>query len=450
MKFVLNLCLSIGIFFLIFGIIGCDTLPFLKDEESQIKASGIVEVVEVVVAPEQAGRVAEVYVDEGDKVQTGDALFTIQGKILAAQQKQAHANLESAGANLITARAEIDLANAALSGTEANLEAAEANAAAQTLPIEQALKDLYDTAEVARADASRTVSGANKLVRDAQYQFDNFNIPVNQSEMTATEAIAVMKERLDQARQDFEPYKYKSSSDSTRKDLKDDLEDAQSDFDAAVRRMGYETNLEQAQASLDKAIQDLEILRDGPDPDDVAALEAQILAVEVAPRQAETVVEQAQAGVDRSQTGLIQAQAALRQSEAALSLIEVQMEQLLVDSPVDGVVLIRNVEPGEVIQPGFAAMNVGQLDQLTVTVYIQEDLYGQINLGDSAFVTTDSFPEESFNAAVIRIADKAEFTPRNVQTQEERRTTVFAIKLSVQDPDGKLKPGMPVDVEFVR
>ena len=136
----------------------------------------------------------------------------------------------------------------------------------------------------------------------------------------------------------------------------------------------------------------------------------------------------------------------MKQAEAAVNLIEVQMEQLEVEAPVEGVVLIRTVEPGEVIQPGIPVLTIGQLDQLNVTVYIPEDTYGQINVGDKAFVSADSFPDESFEAEVIRIADQAEYTPRNVQTQEERRTTVFAIKLAVEDTQGKLKPGMPVDV----
>ncbi len=96
----------------------------------------------------------------------------------------------------------------------------------------------------------------------------------------------------------------------------------------------------------------------------------------------------------------------------------------------------------------MTAMTIGQLEDLTVTVYIPEDRYGRINLGDEAEVTTDSFPGMVFIAHVTRIADRAEYTPRNVQTQEERRTTVFAIELKVEDLEGDLKPGMPVDVEF--
>ncbi len=81
-------------------------------------------------------------------------------------------------------------------------------------------------------------------------------------------------------------------------------------------------------------------------------------------------------------------------------------------------------------------------------MYIPEDRYGNVRLGQMARVSVDSFPGQEFNATVARIADQAEFTPRNVQTQEGRRTTVFALELIVDDPDGRLKPGMPADVTF--
>ena len=93
-------------------------------------------------------------------------------------------------------------------------------------------------------------------------------------------------------------------------------------------------------------------------------------------------------------------------------------------------------------------MTIGQLDKLSITVYVPEDQYGEIRLGDMALVSVDSFPDELFEAVVTRIADQAEYTPRNVQTEEDRKTTVFAIELSVDNPDWKLKPGMPADVSF--
>ena len=111
-------------------------------------------------------------------------------------------------------------------------------------------------------------------------------------------------------------------------------------------------------------------------------------------------------------------------------------------------ILTRNIEPGEYVQPGAAALSMGNLAQLTITVYVPEDRYGQIHLGQAARVQVDSFGGLKFEAVVTTIADQAEFTPRNVQTVEGRSSTVYAIKLSVTDPQGKLKPGMPADVTF--
>ena len=117
---------------------------------------------------------------------------------------------------------------------------------------------------------------------------------------------------------------------------------------------------------------------------------------------------------------------------------------------MDGSILTRNVEPGEFVQPGAVTFAMADLEDMTITVYVPEDRYGQISLGQQAHVTVDSFPDETFPAEVIHIADQAEFTPRNVQTVEGRSSTVFAIKLKVTDSEGKLKIGMPADVVFSR
>lgn len=81
-------------------------------------------------------------------------------------------------------------------------------------------------------------------------------------------------------------------------------------------------------------------------------------------------------------------------------------------------------------------------------VYLPEDRYGRVKLGQAARVTVDSYPDQVFTGAVVHIADQAEFTPRNVQTAEGRKVMVFAVRLSLANPDGKLKPGMPADVRF--
>jgi HlyD family secretion protein len=117
---------------------------------------------------------------------------------------------------------------------------------------------------------------------------------------------------------------------------------------------------------------------------------------------------------------------------------------------MDGVILTRSIEPGEFVQPGAVALTMADLSSLTITVYVPEPRLNEISLGQSASVTIDvaSGASPVFDAVIVHIADKAEFTPRNVQTVEGRSSTVFAVKLKVSDPDGKLKIGMPADVEF--
>jgi HlyD family secretion protein len=139
---------------------------------------------------------------------------------------------------------------------------------------------------------------------------------------------------------------------------------------------------------------------------------------------------------------------AVGQAQANLDLIDTQIAKLTISSPMDGVVLTRNVEVGEFVQPGATAFVLGELNNLTITVYVPENRYGEVSIGQQAELTVDSFPALTFTAEVIQIADKAEFTPRNVQTVEGRSSTVYAIKLKVNDPDGKLKIGMPADVVF--
>jgi HlyD family secretion protein len=436
----------IGLLALGLALSGCSAMG--SSGSSSLSASGVVETVEIAVAPELAGRVAEVYVAEGDAVQAEDPLLRLDGEMYLVQRKLAVTSLELAEAELDSARTGLDMAQASLQAAETGVDVAAATTEAKLLPAEQDLKSLYDNADVTKAAASKAVADANRALREAQYQLDNFTIPTDQQDLTPMQAVDVMRAHLDEARNAFKPYKYLSSGNSTRERLKDDLDEAQSDYDAAVRRLEYVTAVGQAHAALDKAKQDLEKVQNGPNPDAVAALEARIAAIKVAPKEAQAALDQAHGGVKQAQTRLDQADKGVQQAQANLELLDTQIEKLIIKAPAEGVVMVRSVEPGEVVQPGFTVLTLGQLNDLTIKVYIPEDLYGKINLGDKAQVSSDSFPNQTFEAVVVSIADQAEYTPRNVQTKNDRATTVFAIKLSIANPEGKLKPGMPVDVQF--
>jgi HlyD family secretion protein len=171
-------------------------------------------------------------------------------------------------------------------------------------------------------------------------------------------------------------------------------------------------------------------------------------AADATRRQAEAAVKIAETQLAQAGANLLQIETSLEQVLAEIHLIDIQISKLTIKSSTSGIIRARNIEPGEVVQAGAVAITLDKIDSLVITVYIPEDRYGQISLGDHAQVTVDSFPGEIIDAVVTRIADRAEFTPRNVQTEEGRRTTVFAIELSVLNPEGKLKPGMPADVTF--
>lgn len=196
---------------------------------------------------------------------------------------------------------------------------------------------------------------------------------------------------------------------------------------AAVRQAGAQ--VVQAEAALDQA-------------------EAARTQARVAIRQAEAGVDQLQATIDQARAGVVRAEKGVAQAQAAVDLLDLQLEKLVVHAAVSGTVMTRDVQPGEILQPGMVALTLARLDELTVTVYIPENRYGRISLGDSAQVSADSFPEETFAATVVRIADRAEYTPRNVQTEGERQSTVYAVELSLEEGIGRLKPGMPADVTF--
>jgi HlyD family secretion protein len=117
-------------------------------------------------------------------------------------------------------------------------------------------------------------------------------------------------------------------------------------------------------------------------------------------------------------------------------------------SPINGVVLDRTIEQGEIAMPGVPLVVLADLNTMTLTVYVPENRYGQVQLGQDYPVRVDSFPGEVFTGRVSHIASRAEYTPRNVQTVEGRETTVFAITLDLVASGGKLKPGMPADVTF--
>ena len=141
--------------------------------------------------------------------------------------------------------------------------------------------------------------------------------------------------------------------------------------------------------------------------------------------------------------------AQLRQTRAALAASQDRLRDMVITAPVSGVVLRKNSEAGETVAAGAAVYSLGDLENPWIRVYVKEDKLGLVKLGQKAEVMTDSFPNKTYLGRVTMISSEAEFTPKNVQTQEERVKLVFALKVSVKNENGELKPGMPADVKII-
>lgn len=141
-----------------------------------------------------------------------------------------------------------------------------------------------------------------------------------------------------------------------------------------------------------------------------------------------------------------QAHARVAQARAAVDLATIQLDNTRLLSPLTGVVLSDNTEPGEFVSPGTPVVTVADIDHVWVRAYVDETDLGRVRLGQAVKVRTDSFPGRDFPGTVSFISSEAEFTPKTVQTDKERVKLVFRIKVDVANDKGELKPGMPADV----
>lgn len=142
---------------------------------------------------------------------------------------------------------------------------------------------------------------------------------------------------------------------------------------------------------------------------------------------------------------LAAAKARLDQARASADLVKKQLTDAAVLAPVSGIVTDKPVEEGELIQTGGIIAKIARLELLNLMIYVNETELGKVKLGGAADIVIDTYPEKNFSGHVVYISPIAEFTPKNVQTKEDRTKLVFGVKLEVDNSDGVLKGGMPAD-----
>lgn len=342
-------------------------LPTVIVDMSTVAEGRIVPKEDVTLSFLASGQLAEVLVEEGDTVEVGTVVARL-------------GNREEIESNLANVRVEL-------------------------LSAEQVRQTLIDNVSLQRSTLARDISAANLRLRDAQYALDNWTVPSNQKDLTPMEAVMVMKETLDQAREAFELVKNRASGDSLREDRKDDLDSAQSDYNAAVRRLELVTEVSDAQTQLEKLMEDFQLLESGPDPDDMAAAEARVTA----------------------------AQAAIQAGEAALSRLELK-------ATISGIVLEQNLVVGQSVSAGVPVMRLVDFSEMYVdTEDLTELEVVDVQVGQAVSVRADALRDVELTGKVIEISNIFE---------EKRGDITYTVRILLDKLDPRLRWGMTVEVSF--
>jgi HlyD family secretion protein len=171
-----------------------------------------------------------------------------------------------------------------------------------------------------------------------------------------------------------------------------------------------ETGYKIAKASLDRAKESYQLVKEGPRKEDIEDARAQ-----------------------------------MEQARASLKLVETQLSYTVLHSPLSGVVLVKSSEMGEVVNPGTSVLTLAEIENVWLKAYIPETELSRVKWGQDVAVTTDLQPEKIYKGRISFISSQAEFTPKQIQTEKERVTLVYRIKVDIPNPERELKPGMPAD-----
>lgn len=360
------------------------------DPENALRLSGNIELTEVTLSFKTPGRLVELNVDEGDAVKAGQVLARLDQTELASGLERERAGVQLAESMLAQARMGIEFQREAIGGDVALRQAELRAAEARLAELETGSRP--QEREQARAAAAEARTQHAQAAADwarAQRLFAN-----------------------------------------------DDI--------SAQQRDQFQARYEATRAALERAEQTRALVEEGPRREQI---EQQRAAVERA-RAALRLAEAGRLELRRREQELESRAADIRRASAQQSVLASQLSDRTLASPVDGVVLSKSTERGEVLAAGAAVVTVGDIDRPWFRGYILERDLGRVQLGMPVIVTTDSYPGKPYRGRITFISSEAEFTPKQIQTQEERVKLVYRIKVEVENPNRELKSNMPVDAEI--
>jgi HlyD family secretion protein len=360
-----------------------------RKTENVLRASGTIEATNVDVSFQIGGRVVEVSAVEGQRVKAGDVLAHLSSEELTERVKQIQASLEAVTSQTRQQEATLELRGGI---------------------VENQIAQARSQQDASRAAVDRLKTGSRPQ-----------EVRVAEADLAQAEALLI------QRRADFE---------RATQLIKEGVIAAQQ-LDAA------QAALRTAEAAREAAKERLALSREGARREDIAEAEARL-------KGSQAGVGVAEAGrkeMDLQRAALDAARARERELRAQLDATKAQLGYAEIRSPLDGVVLTKNVESGEV-SPGTPVVTVANIAELWMNIYIPETQTGLVKLGQEVRVKVDSFPSETFTGKITFVSSESEFTPKTILTQEERIKLVYRAKVSLQDTQQRLKPGMQADAEI--
>ena len=358
---------------------------------NRIVISGNIELTQVDIAFKTSGRLIERRVNEGDPVQKGMVIARLDQEQLLHQRETAEAALGTAQAQL-----------------------------AESI---SALKWQRETMQADMQLRNADLSAAQSQLQ----QLKNGSRPQEIQESQA--AVAAAQSQYDQAKKDW---------DRAQKLYKDD-DISTSQYDQ------FHARFEGADANLKQVKEHAGLVQAGPRSETIESASAQVERARASLR-----VGQANAiETKRREQDIVARQSDIERAKAQIALIDSQMADTIAVSPINGMVLVKAADVGEILAPGTSVVTVGDIEHPWLRAYIREQDLGRVKIGDKVKVTTDSYRDKVYDGHISYISSEAEFTPKQIQTSEERVKLVYRVKIDVDNPRHELKSNMPADAEIV-
>jgi HlyD family secretion protein len=362
-----------------------------RDDKSKLHISGNIELTKVDISFKVPGKLIERAVDEGDSVKPGMLIARIDRDQMERQKMRDTAVVTSAESQFTQMQTMIALQR-------------------ETLESDIALRKAEQRAAQAKLD---------ELLAGSRPQ------EIQQSRAAAADARA----QNEQAKLDWDRAQELFKN--------DDISKAQ--FDQ------YRMRLDSTSAVLRQAEERLALVVEGPRKEGIESGRAEVARAAAAVRLSEAN----RLELKRKEEDLVAHRAEIARSRAQVAMTDTQLNDTIAYSPIGGVVLVKSAEVGEVLAAGTTVVSIGDTDHPWLRGYINERDLGRIKLGDEARITTDSFPGKTYPGRISFIASEAEFTPKQIQTQEERVKLVYRIKIDVDNPRHELKSNMPVEADIL-